>query len=75
MAVNKNHPLYPEYIAKCKALSDQFYTKEEALRAQHPEQHSKDHPANAEIRRLDLQHNAELRALQKEYSFLFGYSE
>lgn len=75
MAANKKHPLYQEYIAKCKALSERFYAEEGALRAQNPEWRGKDHPANTEIRKLELQHNADLKSLQQEYSFLFNHSD
>lgn len=75
MAANKMHPLYREYIAKCKALSERFYEEENVLRAKYPEWRGKDHPASAEIKKLDLQHNTDLKALQQEYSFLFDRSE
>lgn len=28
MAINKDHPDYPGYIAKCKALADKYYHQE-----------------------------------------------
>lgn len=75
MAVNKEHPLFREYYDKCMVLRDEYITKRKAVRARFPAWQGKDHPASAELLELDRQQHAELRALQKEYSFLFDRSD
>ena len=75
MAVNERHPLYQEYISKCRKLSNKYFAEEDAILAQYPKTRGLDHPAGGELRALALRHNAELKSLQKEYSFLFEHAE
>ena len=71
MAVNKKHPAYQEYLSKCKALSARYIAEEDALLAQYPIPKGHDHPAGSELRAISRRHNAELKQLQQEYSYLF----
>ena len=71
MAVNKNHPDYPKYIEKCKALRDSFIEEEDAVLDKYPTPNGLDHPAARELRQISILHNAALKALQEEYSYLF----
>ena len=73
MSINKQHPLYQEYIAKCKTARKKYRAEEDSVLAQYPEWRGRDHPAGAELRAIELRHNAEIRSLQKEYSFLFEH--
>lgn len=69
--VNREHPDYPVYISKCKSLFAAYQKQFDEEIAKYPDQHGRDHPAYAVIRPLDRKKNAELRELQKEYSYLF----
>lgn len=69
--VNREHPDYPVYISKCKALFAAYQRQIEEEMEKYPEQHGRDHPAYIVTRQLDREKNVELRKLQKEYSYLF----
>jgi len=63
MAVNKSHPKYKEYIEKCEEIAQR--QKDELLQIEPT--HGFDGPTTAVYKK----HFKELKALQKEYSFLF----
>ena len=63
MAIKKNHPLYAEYIKKCEALREEH--EKQAKRAQGA------HCFDGAFNKLFQEQRKELKALQKEYSFLF----
>lgn len=67
--INRNHPDYPEYIEKCKALGDKWFAMEEEERAKYPDWKGKDHPADT--KEIYRQLNAGLKQLQAEYAHLF----
>ena len=69
--INREHPKYTEYIAKCEELASHFDKIEEELKAQHPDWRGLDHPADEEIAPYRREFHANLRKLQAEYSFLF----
>ncbi len=68
---NRNHPKFNEYREKCEKLRDDFRDQEDAILARYPEWHGLDNPADDEINPLRKKFHADLKALQKEYSFLF----
>lgn len=72
MAVNKLHPDYPEYIEKCRAMSEKFFAEEDAEKAKYPDWKGRDHPAGEKLMEISKKHNAALRELQKEYAYLFA---
>lgn len=71
MAVNKNHPDYPIYSKKHKYLWDAYLKHEEKELAKYPDYYGQDHPAYAVLRPLHKQFCTQVKALQKEYSYLF----
>ena len=75
MAINPRDPAYQEYIAECKKLSKRYFEEEDAILAKYPLEKGLDHPAGHELREISLRHNAELKTLQRKYSFLFGSKE
>lgn len=71
-SINKNHPLYEEYVSECKNLFQRYEAKIEAERAKYPNWKGLDHPAGTEIRALEREYNSKLRELQHKYDFLFS---
>ena len=69
--INKEHPKYAEYIAKCEELASCFDKIEEKLKAKYPDWHGQDHPADGEIAPYRRKFHADLLKLQVEYLFLF----
>lgn len=75
-SVNKQHLDYPEYIRKCSALRDRYWSlikaEEERLKVERPNwMDGKDSLESAQKRQLYQQMYAELRTLQQEYAYLF----
>jgi hypothetical protein len=70
--IDKAHPLYAKYVAKCEILFRSYSPKIEAERAKYPEWQGLDHPSYAAVRLLERECNAKLKALQKEFDFLFS---
>ena len=70
-SINKEHPKYAEYIAKCEELASRFDKIEEKLKAKYPNWRGLDHPADGEIAPYRRKFHADLRKLQEEYLFLF----
>lgn len=70
--IDKTHPLYAEYVAKCNALFRDYAEKIEAERAKYPEWQGLDHPSYVVVRSLERECNAQLKALQIEFGFLFS---
>lgn len=68
---NENHPDYPEYIEKCKKLSEIYFKQEDELAARYSGWRGLDSPAGTEIKQIHKEHNAKLKALQKEYAHIF----
>lgn len=71
MAVNKNHPDYPIYSEKFKALWDAYMDLRDREYAKYPEWHGWDHPADDVVRPAHRKLSADIKALQKEYAHLF----
>ena len=71
MAINKEHPQYAEYIQKCESLFDAYEEVFRKERAKYPEWRGQDHPSGTVIRPLARERNQKLKALQREYHFLF----
>ncbi len=71
MAVDKTHPDYPVYSAKHKALWDTYIKLEEEEEAKYPDWNGKDHPANTVLRPARRRLSEDVKALQKEYDYLF----
>lgn len=69
--VDRTHKNYPEYIEKCKKLSEKFLAMEQEAEGKYPEWRGLDHPAGEEIQRLKKQLYVELKALQEKYAHLF----
>ena len=70
-SINREHPDYPDYVEKCRAISQRFQDAESEILGRYPEWKGQDHPADSEITPLRRQFNAALRGLQKEYSQIF----
>ena len=66
-SINKEHPKYAEYIAKCEELASCFDKIEEKLKAKYPDWHGQDHPADGEIAPYRRKFHADLLKLQVEY--------
>ena len=62
---------YPIYSAKHKALWAAYIQLEEAEEAKYPDWRGKDHPADAVLRPARRKLSEEIKALQKEYAYLF----
>lgn len=78
--VNKTHPDYPAYIEKCRSLQHKYQLLIEAEEARQkvavPNWRTcLDALETVERHRLVAQHNAELRKLQQEYTYLFTEEE
>ena len=73
--MDRDHPDYPVYISKCKALFASYQKRIDEEMEKYPDQHGLDHPAYVVTRQLDREKNAELRKLQKEYAYLFTEEE
>jgi hypothetical protein len=72
--IDKSDPKYNEYISKCKKLWDKYQIKIDAEIAKYPNWKigmGLDHPASVATHDMEVQRNAELKKLQKEYAFLF----
>lgn len=74
--VDKDHPDYPVYIEKCWALQKKYQpmivAEEERLKAERPDwMNCMDGLESVQKTQLYRQMHAELKALQKEYSYLF----
>ena len=71
MAVNKDHPDYPVYSRKHKDLWDAYLKLEEEELEKYPEYHGLDHPACVTFRPFYRKFSEDIKALQKEYAYLF----
>lgn len=71
MAINKDHPDYPGYIAKCKALADKYYHQEAREEEKAKGWRGLDSPVAGEVYAICTEHHRELKKLQAEYSHLF----
>ena len=69
--IDKEHPKYGEYMAKCEKLASQFDQIEDELKAKYPNWRGQDHPADVEIMSYWKKFHEDLKGLQAEYSFLF----
>lgn len=72
---DENHPDYPEYIAKCKALRAEFEPREKEVEAEgrkeYPNWNGMDCPWGDARRALMKEENERLKQLQKQYSQIF----
>lgn len=71
MAVNKDHPDYPTYAAKHKSLWDAYFELQEAEKSKYPDWDGLDHPADEVLRPAFRKLSEDIKALQKEYAYLF----
>lgn len=71
MAVNKNHPDYPTYSAKHKELCDAYMKLWDEEEAKYPAWQGQDHPAYEVLRPAHRKLSEDIKALQKEYAYLF----
>ena len=71
MKLNKSHPDCAEYTEKFNALWDAYIELEEKEEAKYPTWSGKDHPANAVLRPARRKLSEDIKALQKEYAYLF----
>lgn len=69
--IDKNHPDFPEYLRKYKALWDQYYAFEKAEKAKYPNYRGLDHPARAVTVPAYRKCCADSKKLQEEYAYLF----
>ena len=67
---NREHPMFPEYLAKCEQLHDAFLAKEKEILAKYPEWRGLDDPAEVEIHPIRKKFHGDLKNLQEEYSLL-----
>lgn len=74
-SANKNHPDFPEYIEKYKALwakyEPQFDALEKKRQELYSDWHGLDGPIESERLKLFKKRNVELKELVKEYEYLF----
>lgn len=71
MILNKSHPDCAKYTEKFNALWDAYIELEEKEEAKYPAWSGKDHPANTVLRPARRKLSEDIKALQKEYSYLF----
>ena len=71
MAINEQHPDYPEYRRRIDALAEELFQIETAERAKYPGWHGFDHPADKVLRPIRKKYNAMATALMDEYAYLF----
>jgi len=70
--VNISHPDFPKYLEKFYQISECYDKLEEAEMAKYPVRHNtKDHPSEAVLGPARRKRNADTKALQKEYAYLF----
>lgn len=73
--INKTHPDFSAYYAKCEALwaeyKPQIDAAEETGRAAQPDWRGNDSPWAGRERAVMKQYHAELKKLQEEYAALF----
>ena len=79
-SVNRTHPDYTIYIEKCRALHRKYQPLIEAEEARQKAavpnwRTCLDALETIERRRLEVQHNTELKKLQQEYAYLFTEGE
>ncbi len=71
MAIDKQHPDYPEFKRKLDALWEEFGRIAEAERAKYPDWRGWDHPAEKVLHPIRKKYNAKAAAIWKEYAYLF----
>jgi len=73
--VNKNHPDYPAYLEKCKAIWAVYEPQVDAVekkgRKEYPDWRGKDSPWGDELREIMRDFHTALKKLQEEYAHLF----
>ena len=72
MGINKNHPDYPAYSTKHKALWDAYMKLCDEEKAKYPDWRGQDHPAYTVLRPAHRKLSEDIKALQKEYAYLFA---
>ena len=70
MPANRAHPDYPEYIEKCKQLKEWYIEESEDLVIP-----DIGWDGNTALYAVQREHNRRLKALQKEYWYLFEERE
>lgn len=73
--VDRAHPLYAEYLAKCEILFRNYTEKIETEQAKYPEWQGLDHLSDPVVRLLERERDVKFKALQKEFDFLFSDHE
>ena len=71
MPVNKNHPDYPVYSQKHKALWDAYMELWNTEDAKYPNWNGQDSPAHETLRDAHRKLSTEIKALQRKYAHLF----
>ncbi len=71
MAVNKEHPDYPAYSQKHKALWEAYLELTEREKAKYPDWIGRDHPADKVLRPALRKLSEDIKVLQEEYAYLF----
>ncbi len=71
MAVNQDHPDYPAYHAKYRALWEDYYKLEKKETEKYPDWRGLDHPANEVLCPAYREVCRKAKKLQEEYSYLF----
>lgn len=69
--IDKSHRDYPEYIEKCRVISEKYIACEQAAEDEYPEWMGLDHPAGEKIHAIKKQFRVELKMLQQEYGHIF----
>ena len=71
MAINENHPDYPAYSAKFKELWDAYMKLWDEEDAKYPNWQGRVHPAHEVLHSAHRKLSEDIKALQKEYAYLF----
>lgn len=69
--LDQSHPDCAEYTAKFRKVWDDYRELEEREKAKYPDWRGKDHPANDVLRPAYRECCRKMKALQKQYSYLF----
>ena len=65
-SINKEHPKYAEYIAKCEKLTSEYCELEERINVKYPDWHGQDYSAYGEITACIKKYHADIHMLRNE---------
>lgn len=73
--INKNHPLYAEYIEKCEEITRLIEEESDAMDEKYKDKIGKVKDGEFEIGNIARKYFPQIKSLKKEYSFLWDNNE